>query len=281
MCILVAVDLSENSDIPILRAAAIARQLKANLRVIHIVDSHLADTIRGQVVEAARGAVTARLAKLNIEAHVEVRAGRLRSDVAQYAFDCSARLLVVGDHDARKDGLFSFGETSAARMMRSSPIPMLVVRTASTEPYRDIVVGVDFSIYSRSAIRHAREFAPIAKLHLVHAYVVPFRSRLGPPEYVAELEATAQRNLAGFLARDMQTILERTDLGPVEPNMVEQECLCGMPYEVIIAAVQRHQAGLVVVGTHGTGGMERLIWGSVATALVNSLPCDLMIVHEI
>jgi len=165
--------------------------------------------------------------------------------------------------------------------MRSSPIPMLVVRTASTEPYRDIVVGVDFSIYSRSAIRHAREFAPIAKLHLVHAYVVPFRSRLGPPEYVAELEATAQRNLAGFLARDMQTILERTDLGPVEPNMVEQECLCGMPYEVIIAAVQRHQAGLVVVGTHGTGGMERLIWGSVATALVNSLPCDLMIVHEI
>lgn len=281
MCILVAVDLSENSEIPVLRAAAIARQLKANLRVIHIVDSHLADTIRGQVVEAARSAITARLAKLSIDAHVEVRAGRLRSDVAQYAFDCSARLLVVGDHDARKDGLFSFGETSAARIMRSSPIPMLVVRTASSEPYRDIVVGVDFSIYSRSAIRHAREFAPAAKLHLVHAYVVPFRSRLGPPEYVAELEATAQRNLAGFLARDMQTILERTDLGPVQPNMVEQECLCGMPYEVIIAAVQRHQAGLVVVGTHGAGGVERVIWGSVATALVNSLPCDLMIVHEI
>ncbi|MFN8704811.1 MAG: universal stress protein [Rhodospirillales bacterium] len=281
MCILVAVDLSENSDIPVLRAAAIARQLKANLRVIHIVDSHLADTIRGQVVEAARSAITARLAKLSVDAHVEVRAGRLRSDVAQYAFDCSARLLVVGDHDARKDGLFTFGETSAARIMRSSPIPMLVVRTASTEPYRDIVVGVDFSIYSRSAIRHAREFAPIAKLHLVHAYVVPLRSRLGPPEYVAELEATAQRNLAGFLARDMQTILERTDLSPVEPNMVEQECLCGMPYEVIIAAVQRHQAGLVVVGTHGAGGVARVIWGSVATALVDSLPCDLMIVHEI
>jgi len=281
MCILVAVDLSENSDIPLLRAAAIARQLKANLRVIHIVDSHLADTIRGQVVEAARSTITARLAKLSIDAHVEVRAGRLRSDVAQYAFDCSARLLVVGDHDARKDGLFSFGETSAARIMRSSPIPMLVVRSASTEPYRDIVVGVDFSIYSRSAIRHAQEFAPLAKLHLVHAYVVPLRSRLGPPEYVAELEATAQRNLAGFLARDMQTILERTDLGPVEPNMVEQECLCGMPYEVIIAAVQRHQAGLVVVGTHGAGGVKRVIWGSVATALVDSLPCDLMIVHEI
>jgi nucleotide-binding universal stress UspA family protein len=281
MSILVAVDLSERLDIAISRAAAIARQLKATLRLIHVVDSDLADTISAQVVEAARGTITARLAKLGIEAHVDVRAGHLRSDVAQYAFDCSARLLVVGDHDARKDGFFSFGETSAARIMRSSPIPVLVVRTASAEPYRDVVVGVDFSIYSRSAIRHAREFAPAAKLHLVHAYVVPFRSRLGSPEYVAELEATAQRSLAGFLARDMQTILERADLGPVKPDMVEQECLCGMPYPVIIAAVQRHQADLVVVGTHGAGGVERAIWGSVATALIQSPPCDLMIVHEI
>lgn len=281
MSILVAVDLSERSDIAILRAAAIARQLKAPLRVIHVVDADLADTIRGQVVVAARGTITARLAKLGIEAHVDVRAGSLRSEVAHYALDCSARLLVVGDHDARKDGFFSFGETSAARIMRSSPIPVLVVRTASAEPYRDVVVGVDFSIYSRSAIRHAREFAPAAKLHLVHAYLVPFRNRLGSPEYVAELEATAQRELTDFLARDMQTIVERADLGPVEPDMVEQECLCGMPCPVIIAAVERHQADLVVVGTHGAGALERAIWGSVATALVGSPPCDLMIVHEI
>jgi nucleotide-binding universal stress UspA family protein len=72
MSILVAVDLSERSDIAILRAAAIARQLKAPLRVIHVVDADLADTIRGQVVVAARGTITARLAKLGIEAHVDV-----------------------------------------------------------------------------------------------------------------------------------------------------------------------------------------------------------------
>ncbi len=105
--------------------------------------------------------------------------------------------------------------------------------------------------------------------------------RLGTPDYVAELEARARRDFAGFLALDMQTIAERADLGGLTPDTVDQECHPGMPYEVIVDAVKRHDADLLVVGTRGAGGVTRAIWGSVATALVEAPPCDLMIVHEI
>lgn len=50
--------------------------------------------------------------------------------------------------------------------------------------------------------------------------------------------------------------------------------------EVIVDAAQQWQADLIVVGTHGRRGLERLIIGSVAEQLVRLAPASVLLVRK-
>jgi nucleotide-binding universal stress UspA family protein len=49
---------------------------------------------------------------------------------------------------------------------------------------------------------------------------------------------------------------------------------------VIEASVQEHQAGLVVIASHGRGGLGRLLLGSVAKRLLSSLNVPTLLVRN-
>ena len=53
-----------------------------------------------------------------------------------------------------------------------------MVRQLPHEPYRRILVPVDFSEWSRSAIELARQIAPEASLVLMHAVELPFEGKM-------------------------------------------------------------------------------------------------------
>jgi len=202
-------------------------------------------------------------------------------DAVERDLDVGAGLVVVGRHDTTKDGLFRFADTTAGQIVRASPIPVLLVSNASVAPYATAVVGIDFSIYARAALRHAKRIAPEARLHLVHAYQVPYRMHLGPPDLLADLAATAKREFDQFLAEDMAQLIARSALSRSDPARLTHESIEGAPYAVLTRTVERLKADLLVVGTHGAGAVVRAVWGSVATALLEEPPCDLLIVHEV
>lgn len=54
----------------------------------------------------------------------------------------------------------------------------------------------------------------------------------------------------------------------------------GDPGRAIVAAIERHQPGFVVMGTHGRTGLARAFFGSVADAVVRDTEVPILIVRS-
>jgi nucleotide-binding universal stress UspA family protein len=53
----------------------------------------------------------------------------------------------------------------------------------------------------------------------------------------------------------------------------------GVPYEQIVAAAEEEKADMLVLGTHGRSGLNRLLLGSVAERVVRLAPCPVLTVR--
>ena len=58
------------------------------------------------------------------------------------------------------------------------------------------------------------------------------------------------------------------------------EIAVGVPFEEIVKAAEKEKADLIVMGTHGRHGLERLLVGSVATRVLRTAPCPVLTVRE-
>jgi nucleotide-binding universal stress UspA family protein len=173
-----------------------------------------------------------------------------------------AGLIVVGQH--RKGGASALEGTVTERLLRESRVPVLVATSARTTPYARAIVAVDFSAYTQAAIAMARRVAPDAELILAHAHRADLPKRLagrGPSaDTLAQREAELER-----LAADLS--------GPVR-SVVGTDA----PSKMLADLVAREDAELVIMGTRGRTGLARVVLGSVATALVQNPPCDVLLV---
>ena len=64
--------------------------------------------------------------------------------------------------------------------------------------------------------------------------------------------------------------LENTWRALGQPEGVERLVVMGSPAETIVATAQARNADLIVVGSHGRGGMARVFLGSVAERVVRT-----------
>jgi len=55
--------------------------------------------------------------------------------------------------------------------------------------------------------------------------------------------------------------------------------MAGDPSEEIINYIQEHKIDLVIMGTHGRKGMDKIIFGSVAERVVKTAPVPVMVVN--
>lgn len=144
-------------------------------------------------------------------------------------------------------------------------------------PIDRILCPTDFSVFSDRALRHAlalrRQFG--ARLRILH--VVPPLLPTGGADYLAApglvvpaLREQAEEEMRRFVAPALEA---RADF--------ETEICEGLPWKEIEAAALEMPADLVVMGTHGRGGLEHLFLGSVAEKLLRRLPCPVLTVcHE-
>jgi len=137
-----------------------------------------------------------------------------------------------------------------------------------------ILCPTDFSVFSARALRHAIALARQLGARLKVVHVIPRMTAYA--YYPASLPATAE----------MRAEAEAQTRGFVEPAVearvpVETEVREGEPWREILAVAEDMPAHLVVMGTHGRGGLERLLLGSVTEKLLRRLPCPILTVcHE-
>lgn len=142
-----------------------------------------------------------------------------------------------------------------------------------------ILVPTDFSAASDAALTYAKRLAEQfgASLHLVHAFEDPFTATA----FAAEMYSPLPLSMRDAMLRDAeQRLADR--LPPEQEARVEGTTTIrtGQPAKAILEHATATGADLIVMGTHGRGGMAHLLLGSVAERIVRVAPCPVLTIRE-
>ena len=139
---------------------------------------------------------------------------------------------------------------------------------------KTIVAPTDFSAVSLNAVRYAADIARAtnSSLHLVHVYSLPivFGDIPYPAVNMAELASEAEQRIQQ-LKDEMNNTTGRN-------IKIYTQIKAGTVLTEIKALCDDVRPHAVVMGTHGTGAMERLLFGSNTIAAINHLSWPLVIV---
>jgi nucleotide-binding universal stress UspA family protein len=136
---------------------------------------------------------------------------------------------------------------------------------------KKILFPTDFSTASDVALEYATRMAKdnYAELLIVHVEEPPFAYGGGELYYGAlEPDHSTLRNMLSALRPSDSSI-------PYEHRM-----LIGPPAEEIVRLAEHEQAELIVMGSHGRGGVARMLLGSVAEQVMRKAPCPVLIVKH-
>jgi nucleotide-binding universal stress UspA family protein len=175
------------------------------------------------------------------------------------------KVLVVAPAGAPDgDGL----DPTAQEIIRSCGVPVLLARPEmDVLPIRRVLVALDGSPFSEEAVAPAVDLARATGARVALLEVVTRHSAL------VRLLHPAERT-AGSAERALRAVAERIppELGPVETRVLEHASAPGG-----ILAEARGGADVVVMATHGRGGLRRMLLGSVAETVVRSAPVPVLV----
>lgn len=290
MSILVATDLSENGRTALAAASAEARRRGTPLTVLHCLDSvaerweyleqppanveDVAEAAREELEEEFHEAV-GRVEEPQVDEFRIVEA-HAANGIVEVAQEGDFELVVVGATGRGTLSRLLLGST-AEEVVRSCDTPVLVVPPES--PFDDvdrIVAPVDMSECSRASLAVAadRARAADAELTILHTSSLPTGAMALMEWEPSDEDRDAHRE---FTSEQMAEFLDGVDLEGVECDTVLR---FGAPFREIVDVSEEREADLIVMGTHGRRGFERMFLGSTATKVLRRLPCAAMTIRS-
>ncbi len=142
-----------------------------------------------------------------------------------------------------------------------------------TTMYDRILVPTDGSAEGEHALEYAIELARTHDAAIRAVYVVNAASYGGLPM------ETAWDGITDALREEGETAVKRVEELAPEDITVETIVLEGSPSRVIVDEATPEKCDLVVMGTHGRGGIDRLLLGSVTERVVRKCPVPVLTVR--
>lgn len=138
-------------------------------------------------------------------------------------------------------------------------------------PKKSVVVPVDFSEHSLSAIRTALEFVNSpSDVHVIHV-IVPLDMISVGEMWVAEDVVSRKNAAVDFLAKYLQ---EHNVAGVT--SVVRE----GDPGLQIAEFAKSTGADLIVIPSHGRHGFERMLLGSVSERVLRHADCQILMLRR-
>jgi nucleotide-binding universal stress UspA family protein len=140
-----------------------------------------------------------------------------------------------------------------------------------------ILVPIDFSDESRAALTYAAGIAEVtgASLHLLHV----LETTAGADPLIWQIDARTK--IEGAIEKKALEELDRLLSAEDQTRLrAKLDLEWGSPYDEILRYAQSRAINLIVMGTHGRGGIAHLIIGSVAENVVRSAPCPVLTVRH-
>lgn len=143
---------------------------------------------------------------------------------------------------------------------------------------KNILVPTDFGEPAAAALEYGRDIARQygASLHLLFvADDITLRYALdSPPMFLPDM----QREIEADGRQRVERLLSLEDREQLRAQVVVFTSMSTATTIVDYARAQ--QIDLIVMGTHGRGGVSRLLMGSVAERVVRTAPCPVLTVHH-
>lgn len=131
--------------------------------------------------------------------------------------------------------------------------------------YSRILVPTDGSAEGKRAVAHALDVAAVHDADVHALYVVDTASYAGMP-----MESSWE-GIGDLLRSDAREAIARVERLADEVDVgVETAVVDGSPSREIIRYAEGNDCDLIVMGTHGRGGIDRLLLGSVAEKVVRA-----------
>ncbi len=286
--LLVATDFSPASTLAGRRAARIAQQNQGQLRLQHVMSNSLMDDLRAWL---APGQPWQERVRQQAAAALKMQAGELKSahndaliethladgppvqKITAAAHDWQADLLVVGARGDNPLHHLLIG-TTAERLLSTADRPMLVVRSEPVSDYQRVLVPMDFSPWSETAIPLARSVAPDAHLVLMHSFSIPFEEKLRfagvDDDTLGHYRERARQDASDHL----NALIDRHSLQPQDFTLSLTEG--DAPAHILRVAAER-ECDLIVIGKHGRQVAEELLLGSVTRHVLAEATCDVLV----
>jgi len=222
--------------------------------------------------------------RLNLRIMEHQKMGIPSREIVEAARQFDVNLIVLGTHGRTGIEHVLLGST-AERVIKSAPCPVLAVRDSGVPPARTtdkdapaiaierILAPIDFSDCSLDALEYAAQTARQfkAKVTIVHvmepvAYGLDFT--LAQPR-----GQDRQERLSARLS-ELASALKGCGLE------ADYALRGGLPAETILNAERAGASDLIVMGTHGRRGFSHFVSGSVAEAVLRRARCPVLAVRS-
>ena len=288
------VDFSPISKRALDHAAVIARWYEAELVVLHVVPfmptifgfPAALDTVAlaagdGDAVIPELTAFLADAATMVSGTQTMVRSGSPAVEILHYAAEAKADLLVLGTHGRTGFERFMVGSVTE-KILRKATCPVLTVPPhGEGQPphpvFARILGGADFSEASNHAAEYALSLAQEAKGRLTLLHVVDWMPDANFAKY-PEFDAGAYRQVIMREARrQLEGLVPEEARNWCEPDL---RISCGKPYREILRLAAEDQSDLIVLGAHGHGPINPMLFGSTAEHVVRQAPCPVLTIRR-
>ncbi len=138
-----------------------------------------------------------------------------------------------------------------------------------------IVCALDLSEHSRTVAEYACMLARTMNAGIVALYVAPamtqYTSFHVPPDtihtFVGEVVSGAKEAMSQFVKENFRGVDVKTEI------------VTGYAGEEILAVAEKEEADMIVMGTRGRKGLDRVLFGSVAEEVVKNSPFPVLTIR--
>ncbi|GAB6282238.1 MAG: universal stress protein [Ignavibacterium sp.] len=142
---------------------------------------------------------------------------------------------------------------------------------------KKILIPIDFSDYSKAALKYAVSFSKIFDAELILIYVV--EPVIYPPDFSMGQVAlpTVDLDLNTRAKEELDKLVKTEINSKLKARTIVRT---GKPFVEIIECVKEEDIDLIIISTHGHSGVEHILFGSTAEKVVRKAPCPVLTLRE-
>ena len=282
--LLLATDGSEYSEGAIREAITMAKRCSSKLTVVSVIETNPEfESTAPQVLEKMEKEVRSLLNSVQARAKQEGVACELAvhegEDSYKYIVDEAvaqkSTMIIMGRRGRKGFRRLVVGSTTSWTIGHA-PCSIMVVPRAAKVDFKSIVVATDGSPYSVAAASEAIGIAKRNNAKLTVLAVVP--AELATPADI-DFATISREKLADqeMMAAEKNAKAVK-DAALKEGVNAQAFVMSGKPADAIMEIARDQSADLVVAGSHGRTGLDRLLMGSVAERVIVLASCAVLVV---